>query len=590
VVFRGGSSYLPPTGAPGRKDDVQVVLQDLPKTGFLLKSPLVFLDKPAAFFAVFDGLRDNGAAADFCARNFHKHLLPRLSLRHTAWEDFELADVLSDTFSALDTALLSSQAQYEGCSVAVALLVGNRVATAAIGGASVLLVRKGEEPQQLTAPHVPSNVEEVARIERNGGCVVDGKVGTYLVSQQPDAQQEEITRIRCATHSFAVLGLTPEDLAEIKDMKDVRKNFRKMSLQIHPDKVVESLKPAASQAFGKLDAACEAIELMLSRHSEATRVLAGILRRFDQSNGILTPAEAGSLLGVSTVASAPSAVNSMARTLHLLMQGSDSAVVRPDVNRGLRILEDAAEVMKKVAEPPAVGRRPVAVTRAMGLRDLKTPGAAVTCKPDCPDVVEISPGSPVALVLASDGGVGPMADVGPVVMRHWGRPRAAALQLNRAARKEAPGGKAVSTTCVYLDYADPLQDAEPVAKKARTDDGLQARVRHILVKHKDAKDKVDPMGRGRAQPTRTLQEAEGLLVEVMDELLAKDCSNFSQVCRRVSECQTADGPLQSCGDLGWITRTSAEDPVVSAASTLKVGELSDLVPTTRGLHLLYRVG
>jgi len=146
VVFRGGSSYLPPTEAPARKDDVQVVLQDLPKTGFLLKSPLVFLDKPAAFFAVFDGLRDNGAAADFCARNFHKHLLPRLSLRHTAWEDFELADVLSETFSALDKALLSSQAQYEGCSVAVALLVGNRVATAAIGGASVLLVRKGEEP------------------------------------------------------------------------------------------------------------------------------------------------------------------------------------------------------------------------------------------------------------------------------------------------------------------------------------------------------------------------------------------------------------------------------------------------------------
>ena len=46
--------------------------------------PLPFADKPAALFLLVDGLR-NASASEWCAKRFHTHLLPRLSVACCYW-------------------------------------------------------------------------------------------------------------------------------------------------------------------------------------------------------------------------------------------------------------------------------------------------------------------------------------------------------------------------------------------------------------------------------------------------------------------------------------------------------------------------
>ena len=119
-----GSVCLPTSS--GRKDDMAVILPELSRTASLLKQwlgacihtvvslhakacegllqamnesllicsfpdrventyltitlrPLPFMDKPAALFLLVDGLRQSNLAAEWCAKRFHTHLLPRLS-------------------------------------------------------------------------------------------------------------------------------------------------------------------------------------------------------------------------------------------------------------------------------------------------------------------------------------------------------------------------------------------------------------------------------------------------------------------------------------------------------------------------------
>ena len=120
-----GSVCLPTSS--GRKDDMAVILPELSRTASLLKQwlgacihtvvslhvkakegslqcsypdrmenayltitlrPLPFMDKPAALFLLVDGLRQSNLAAEWCAKRFHTHLLPRLS---APWLDNNLS-------------------------------------------------------------------------------------------------------------------------------------------------------------------------------------------------------------------------------------------------------------------------------------------------------------------------------------------------------------------------------------------------------------------------------------------------------------------------------------------------------------------
>ena len=85
-----------------------------------------------------DGLR-NASAAEWCAKRFHTHLLPRLSAFHSDPDDNEVVAVVKDALAHLDHALLDSVARYAGCSLAVALLMGSRLVICTLGACRAVL-------------------------------------------------------------------------------------------------------------------------------------------------------------------------------------------------------------------------------------------------------------------------------------------------------------------------------------------------------------------------------------------------------------------------------------------------------------------
>ena len=104
----------------------------------VLARPLPFADKPAALFLLVDGLR-NASAAEWCAKRFHTHLLPRLSAFHSDPDDNEVVQVVKDALAHLEHALLDSPARYAGCSVALALLMGSRLVICTLGACRAVL-------------------------------------------------------------------------------------------------------------------------------------------------------------------------------------------------------------------------------------------------------------------------------------------------------------------------------------------------------------------------------------------------------------------------------------------------------------------
>jgi len=145
-----------------------------------------------------------------------------------------------------------------------------------------------------------------------------------------------------------------------------------------------------------------------------------------------------------------------------------------------------------------------------------------------------------------------------------------------------------STTAV----CSPAEGAEPpLAKRPRTEP-QQVRVRHILVKFRDCKNPVDkvrnrPVTRGRWEAERLLRK---VLEEFEDSEPQKRASVFSQRCREFSDCQSSLRGGDLTGDINWVRRGKMGTAFDDAAFALQVGQLSDLVDSDAGIHLIWRTG
>eukprot|EP00439_Symbiodinium_sp_Y106_P033095 s2059_g3.t5 len=97
-----------------------------------------------------------------------------------------------------------------------------------------------------------------------------------------------------------------------------------------------------------------------------------------------------------------------------------------------------------------------------------------------------------------------------------------------------------------------------------------------------------PAWEGSGPVTRPLAQAERELMR-LKESLTKDTSQFPAMARKHSECKSALQPGQMAGDLGWISKGSLGDQTMEdVVLALEVNELSDLVTTARGVHLVQR--
>ena len=140
-----------------------------------------------------------------------------------------------------------------------------------------------------------------------------------------------------------------------------------------------------------------------------------------------------------------------------------------------------------------------------------------------------------------------------------------------------------------------LKEADEVAAKqtpqitvpSQADqDAEEVHVLHILRKHSGSR---KPKNRGGQLITCSKEEAEQYLEEIANQLVGLSGeelrARFSALARSDSDCASA----KKGGDYGRFQRGQRELTFEDAAFALKVGDVSDIVSTMSGVHLILRV-
>jgi NIMA-interacting peptidyl-prolyl cis-trans isomerase 1 len=121
---------------------------------------------------------------------------------------------------------------------------------------------------------------------------------------------------------------------------------------------------------------------------------------------------------------------------------------------------------------------------------------------------------------------------------------------------------------------------------------------HILKKHKDSRRpsswRVPKITINKEKAREELQELLSILHESLnpatseeeEEDLSELRATFEELAKTESDCSSA----KKGGDLGWFGRKKMQPAFEEASFSLQVGELSDIVDTSSGLHILLRLG
>lgn len=113
----------------------------------------------------------------------------------------------------------------------------------------------------------------------------------------------------------------------------------------------------------------------------------------------------------------------------------------------------------------------------------------------------------------------------------------------------------------------------------------QVRCAHILLKHTGSR---NPINRNTNQPvTRSKEEAIAEIKQHLESIKASATPDreFKNLAMRVSECSSA----RSGGDLGYFGQGQMQKAFSDAAFVLRVGEVSNVVDSDSGIHLIYRI-
>lgn len=140
---------------------------------------------------------------------------------------------------------------------------------------------------------------------------------------------------------------------------------------------------------------------------------------------------------------------------------------------------------------------------------------------------------------------------------------------------------------------DPPADADEVKLKAyiarnfpasaiepQTGPSGKIRCAHLLVKHKGSR---KPSSWKTAEITRTKEEAMSIILGYEAKIRAGSV-HLADLAVEESDCSSA----RKRGDLGYFGRGDMQKEFEDAAFALKVGEMSHVVETASGLHLIER--
>mmetsp|Transcript_34391 Transcript_34391/g.55636 ORF Transcript_34391/g.55636 Transcript_34391/m.55636 type:complete len:113 (-) Transcript_34391:798-1136(-) len=104
---------------------------------------------------------------------------------------------------------------------------------------------------------------------------------------------------------------------------------------------------------------------------------------------------------------------------------------------------------------------------------------------------------------------------------------------------------------------------------------------HILVKHSGSR---RPSSWREEHITRSKDEAISILKEYRKKIVSGE-KRFEDIAKTESDCSSA----RKGGDLGLFGPGEMQKPFEDAAFALKIGELSDIVSTDSGVHIIKRI-
>jgi len=120
------------------------------------------------------------------------------------------------------------------------------------------------------------------------------------------------------------------------------------------------------------------------------------------------------------------------------------------------------------------------------------------------------------------------------------------------------------------------EEAEERERKLIASQPTQVGARHILVMHNESLAKPENVNRTKAEARRRAQEA---LTRI------RGGASFEEM---VKEYTDEPGGAERNGDLGLFDRSTMVKPFADAAFALKVGEVSEVVETKYGFHVIKR--
>ncbi|KAL6545959.1 Peptidyl-prolyl cis-trans isomerase NIMA-interacting protein 1 [Orobanche gracilis] len=112
----------------------------------------------------------------------------------------------------------------------------------------------------------------------------------------------------------------------------------------------------------------------------------------------------------------------------------------------------------------------------------------------------------------------------------------------------------------------------------------EVRASHILIKHKGSRNKTswkDPEG---TYISNTTKESAIILLKIIRDEIKNGNWAFENLASRCSDCSSA----KLGGDLGYFGHGKMQKPFEDATFKLKVGEISDVVDTASGVHIIKR--
>lgn len=115
----------------------------------------------------------------------------------------------------------------------------------------------------------------------------------------------------------------------------------------------------------------------------------------------------------------------------------------------------------------------------------------------------------------------------------------------------------------------------------------KVRILHILKKHKGSRRPSSwRQPKITASKEEAIEELEGLIEILKEESGEAQRATFEELARTESDCSSA----KRGGDLGFFGPKKMQPPFEEASFALEIGEMSGIVETSSGVHVLLRIG